>query len=59
MSEFVKIYDMILYDNEIPKHIKQDVLIRVQDWYGAGKSLEDDYIKRQYEYLVRVKESMQ
>ena len=59
MSEFVKIYDMILYDNEIPKHIKQDVLIRVQDWYGAGKSLEDDYIKRQYEYLVRVKENME
>ena len=57
MSYFTRIYDMILNDNEIPHYIKQDVLKRVQDWFEAGKSLDDDYIKNQYEYLLRVKEA--
>lgn len=57
MSEFVKLYDMILFDKSIPKIYKQDVLKRVQDWFEVGKSLDDDYIKSQYEYLVRVKEA--
>lgn len=48
MSEFVKLYDLIIYDKSIPKHVKQDVIIRVQDWYEARKSLDDDYIKNQY-----------
>lgn len=57
MSEFVKLYDMILFDKSIPKIYKQDVLMRVQDWFEAGKSLDDDYIKNQYKYLLRVKEA--
>ena len=57
MSYFTRLYDMLLNDKDIPHHVKQDVLIRVQDWFEAGKSLDDDYIKRQYEYLVIVKEA--
>lgn len=57
MKEFIGLMDMILYDESIPKHVKQDVLKRVQDWFEAGKSLDDDYIKSQYEYLLRVKEA--
>lgn len=58
MSEFVKLYDMILFDKSIPKIYKQDVLKRVQDWFEAGKSLDDDYIKNQYEYLLSIKEAI-
>lgn len=57
MSYFTKLYDLVLYDESIPKIYKQDVLIRVQDWFESGKSLDDDYIKNQYEYLLRVKEA--
>ena len=49
---------MILYDESIPKHVKQDVIIRVQDWCMVeGHTQYDDYIKNQYEYLLRVKEA--
>ena len=58
MSYFIRIYDMLLNDNDIPKYVKQDVLLRVQDWYEAGNSLDHDYIVRQYQYLMRVKESI-
>ena len=54
--EFLGIKDMILFDEDIPEHIKEDVSKRVHDWLSVeGHSETDDYVKRQYEYLLRVK----
>ena len=51
--------DMILFDDDIPKHIKEDVSKRVHDWLSVESHSEtDDYIKNQYQYLLRVKESI-
>lgn len=50
--------DMILFDDEIPVNIKEDVSKHVYDWCSRGGSETDDYVKRQYEYLLRVKESI-
>lgn len=55
MNEFVKLMDMILYDDTIPKIYKQDVVKRINDWCAAGGSEKDDYVKNQYKYLLRVK----
>ena len=59
MNEFIGLMDMILYDNEIPKYVKQEVIGRVQDWCEVeGHTQYDDYVKSQYKYLLRVKESI-
>lgn len=58
-KEFLGIMDMILFDDDIPKHVKEDVSKRVHDWLSVeGHSETDDYVKRQYEYLLKVKESI-
>ena len=58
-KEFLGIMDMILFDEDIPKHVKEDVSKRVHDWLSVeGHSETDDYVKRQYEYLLKVKESI-
>ena len=59
MNEFIKLYDILLYDEVIPHHYKQDVIKRINDWCGAGGSEKDDYVKRQYEYLLRVRERIE
>ena len=57
--EFLGIKDMVLFDEDIPKHVKEDVSKRVHDWLSVeGHSETDDYVKRQYEYLLKVKESI-
>ena len=58
-KEFLGIIDMILFDEDIPVNVKKDVSKRVHDWVNVeGHSETDDYVKRQYEYLLRVKESI-
>ena len=56
--EFLGIKDMVLFDEDIPKHVKEDVSKRVHDWCSRGGGETDDYIKNQYQYLLRVKESI-
>ena len=57
--EFLGIKDMVLFDEDIPKHVKEDVSKRVHDWLSVeGHSETDDYIATQYQYLLRVKESI-
>ena len=57
--EFLGIKDMVLFDDDIPEHVKEDVSKRVHDWLSVeGHSETDDYVKRQYEYLLKVKESI-
>ena len=57
--EFLGIKDMVLFDEDIPKHVKEDVSKRVHDWLSVeGHSEADDYVKNQYSYLLRVKESI-
>lgn len=58
MNEFIGLMDMILYDEEIPHHVKQDVSKRVTDWCESGGSETDDYVKRQYHYLLEVKKNI-
>ena len=58
-KEFLGIMDMILFDDDIPVNVKKDVSKRVHDWISVeGHSETDDYIKNQYHYLLRVKESI-
>ena len=57
--EFLGIKDMVLFDNDIPEHVKEDVSKRVHDWLSVeGHSETDSYIATQYQYLLRVKESI-
>ena len=57
--EFLGIKDMVLFDEDIPEHIKEDVSKRVHDWLSVeGHSETDSYIATQYQYLLRVKESI-
>ena len=57
--EFLGIKDMILFDEDIPKHVKEDVSKRVHDWLSVeGHSETDSYIAAQYQYLLSVKESI-
>ena len=56
MREFIGLMDILLYDEIIPHMYKADVAKRVNDWCAAGGKETDDYVKRQYEYLLRVKE---
>ena len=58
-KEFLGIMDMILFDDDIPVNVKKDVSKRVHDWISVeGHSETDDYIKNQYSYSLRVKESI-
>ena len=58
-KEFLGIMDMILFDDDIPKHVKEDVSKRVHDWVSVEWHSEtDDYVKNQYKYLLKVKESI-
>ena len=59
MNEFVKLMDILLYDEVIPHMYKQDVAKRVNDYCGAGGKETDQYIATQYNYLLRVKEMIQ
>ena len=40
-------------------YYKADVAKRLNDWCGAGGKETDDYVKRQYYYLLKVKEMIQ
>ena len=56
-KEFLGIMDIVLFDEDIPKHVKEDVSKRVHDWLSVeGHSETDSYIAAQYQYLLRVKE---
>ena len=57
-KQFLGIIDMVLFDEDIPKHVKEDVSKRVYDWCSRGGSETDSYIAAQYQYLLRVKESI-
>ena len=56
MNEFIKLYDILLYDEVIPHHYKNDVIKRVNDYCRAGGKETDPYIANQYHYLLRVRE---
>ena len=55
-KQFLGIIDMVLFDEDIPKHVKEDVAGRVHDWCSRGGKETDHYITMQYEYLLRIKE---
>ena len=55
-KEFLGIMDMVLFDEDIPKYVKEDVSKRVYDWCSRGGSETDSYIAAQYQYLLRIKE---
>ena len=58
-KEFLGIMDMVLFDEDIPSNVKEDVSKRVHDWLSVeGHSETDDYIKNQYSYLLRVKKNI-
>ena len=58
-KEFLGIMDMVLFDEDIPVNIKEDVSKRVHDWLSVeGHSETDSYIAAQYQYLLRVKENI-
>lgn len=58
-KEFLGIMDMVLFDEDIPVNVKKDVSKRVYDWVSVeGHSETDDYVKNQYKYLLKVKESI-
>lgn len=58
-KEFLGIMDMILFDEDIPVNVKKDVSKRVYDWVSVeGHSETDSYVKNQYQYLLRVKGSL-
>ena len=57
-KEFLGIMDMVLFDEDIPVNVKKDVSNRVHDWCSRGGKETDHYITMQYQYLLRVKESI-
>ena len=57
-QEFLGIMDMVLFDEDIPKHVKEDVSKRVYDWCSRGGSETDSYIAAQYQYLLIVNENI-
>lgn len=59
MREFIGLMDILLFDTDIPHHYKQDVIKRVNDWCAAGGKETDEYVKRQYYYLLRVRDMIQ
>lgn len=58
MNEFMSLMELILFDNAIPIYIKQDVSKRISDWCEHGGCETDDYVKRQYYYLLEVKDKL-
>ena len=56
MNEFIGLMDILLYDEVIPYYYKADAARRLNDWIAGGGKETDDYVKRQYEYLLRVRE---
>lgn len=56
MNEFEGLKKLILFDDSIPSYFKEDVSKRVSDWLESGGLETDEYIKRQYRYLLEVKE---
>lgn len=59
MNEFIGLMDMILYDESIPKYVKQDVITRSQDWCIVETHTQyNDYLNNKYNYLLRVKKSI-
>ena len=59
METFIKIMDLIANDETIPVHVKLDVAKRISDWCSSNNGAEtDEYVLRQYYYLMRIKESM-
>ena len=56
MDSYLKVMDLINYDESIPVNVKVDILKRINDWCVSGGSMEDPYIERQLSYLLRVKE---
>ena len=46
MEEFLNV--------KVPPEVLADVKSRIADWLASGGTLEDEYIKRQIEYLKRV-----
>lgn len=55
MNEFIGLMDILIYDEIIPYYYKADVAKRLNDWIKAGGKTTDDYVKRQYRYLLRVR----
>lgn len=39
---------------ELPVPVLEDVNKRITDWIASGGKEDDSYIKRQYEYCIRV-----
>lgn len=54
--EFLGIMEIIVFDEDIPKEIKEDVNNRVYQWCTRGGAETDPYIKTQYSYLLEMKE---
>lgn len=50
MNYYELIMKTLVDNRNIPLYVRNDVLNRSFDWLDHGKE-EDDYIKRQYEYL--------
>lgn len=48
--------ELLKHDEDIPQHVKIDVIKRVTDWCESGGSVGSEYIQRQYMYLIAVKD---
>ena len=55
MNTFFKIMELITSDDSIPKSVKLDVMNRVIDWCDSGGAETDEYVTRQLNYLIEVK----
>lgn len=54
---FMQIMDLIANDETIPTNIKLDVSKRIIDYCEAGGKETDQYIKKELDYLLEVKEN--
>lgn len=43
-----------IFNLKVPPEVLADVKSRIADWLASGGTLEDEYIKRQIEYLKKV-----
>lgn len=50
--DYYKLIMETLRNNEVKVYIKEDVLKRCYDWFSMNGKETDNYIKRQYEYLI-------
>lgn len=53
MNYYEMIMKCLVAHKEIPLCVRKDVLNRSYDYLSMDNSEEDDYIKRQYEYLLQ------